>query len=265
MIQTLSRTLTALLVFIATANLALADEKNQEPRWFYATVGTGVDFNRGDFGEDITTNSASIPFFAKLEWEPVTLRVSVPLLYIEGSDQISGDGTEGSDADEAIVAAKSSRFGVGDIVTSLTYSYYPDRYSSLPIIDLIGQIRIPTSQPGNLGSRGTDLTFGTELAKTFGLFSIFGGASYRIKTAQDLDNIWLASGGASIKIVKWLRVGAAYDFRQASTPRATDSHEVSPYVSIRLSEHLRLTPYGLIGLSNSAPDWGLGTTVSYQF
>lgn len=262
-VRSLRQTLVAIFLLLVVAeNVAAADEATRIDRRFYATVGTGFDFNRGDFGEDINTNTASIPFFVKLEWEPVTFRASVSVLYIDGSDQISGEGDEARDDD---IAGDRQSFGVGDITTSLTYTYYPERHSALPIVDLIVKVKIHTATPDDMGSSGTDLTLGTELAKTFGRLSVFGGAHYRRKTGGQFDDIWLASAGASVKIAKWISIGGAYDFRKASTSRSTDSHEVSPFVSLRMSEHVRLTPYGLIGLSDGAPDWGFGSTVSYQF
>ncbi len=266
-VSSLRRALVSILAFvIGAANAAADDETARTDRRFYATIGTGFDFNRGDYGErdaagkEVTTDTASIPFFAKLEWEPVTFRVSVPVLYIDGSDQISGDGVSGDG-----IAGERKSFGVGDVTTSLTYTYYPSRESALPIVDLTAKVKIHSATPDDMGSSGTDLTIGTELAKTFGLVSVFGGAHYRFKTGQNFDNIWLASVGASIKIAKWISLGGAYDFREASTPGSTNSHEVSPFVSLRLSDHVRLTPYGVAGLSDGAPDWGVGSSVSYQF
>ncbi len=262
-VRSLRQTLVAIfLLMVVAENVAAADEATRIDRRFYASVGTGFDFNRGDFGEDINTNTASIPFFVKLEWEPVTFRASASALYIDGSDQISGEGDEGRNDG---MAGDRQSFGVGDITTSLTYTYYPERHSALPIVDLIVKVKIHTASPDDMGSSGTDWTLGTELAKTFGPLSVFGGAHYRRKTGGQFDDIWLASAGASVKIAKWISIGGAYDFRKASTSRSTDSHEVSPFVSLRMSEHVRLTPYGVIGLSDGAPDWGFGSTVSYQF
>jgi len=252
------------LIQIGTA--ASAEEEEAGARRFYATIGTGFDFNRGDYGEEdadgdsVTTDTASIPFFAKFEWEPVTFRVSVPVLYIDGSDQITGGGLEGDG-----VAEDRQSFGIGDVTTSLAYTYYPERQSALPIVDLIVKVRIHSSTPKDLGSSGTDVSVGTELSKSFGPFSVFGGASRRFKTGKNFDDVWLASAGGSLRFARWIAVGAAYDFREASTAGATDSHEVSPYVSLRLSDHIRMTPYGLIGLSDGSPDWGAGSSLSYEF
>ena len=247
-------------------NAASAEEESVLARRFYATIGTGFDFSRGDYGErdaagrSVETDTASIPFFAKLEWEPITFRASVAVLYIDGSDQVTDGGLQGDGA-----ANERTTFGLGDVTTSLTYTYYPERRSALPIVDLIVKVRLHTATPSDLGTNGTDVALGTELAKTFGPVSVFGGASYRFKTGQNFDNVWLASTGASIKIARWISAGAAYDFREASTAGSTNSHEVSPFVSLRMSEHVRLTPYAVIGLSDGAPDWGAGTTVSYEF
>jgi hypothetical protein len=261
----LRQTLIAICLLLI-ANIASAGEESGSVGRFYATIGTGFDFNRGDYGErdangrTLTTDTASIPFFAKLEWEPLTFRASIPVLYIDGSDQVTDGGVQNDG-----IADERQTFGIGDITTSLTYTYYPQQRSALPIVDLIVKVRVHTAMPSDLGSSGTDVTAGTELAKTFGLLTIFGGAGYRFRTAQNLDNIWLASAGGSVKIAKWISVGAAYDFRETSTSGSTNSHEVSPFVSLRVNQHVRVTPYAVIGLSDGAPDWGAGSTVSYEF
>ena len=94
---------------------------------------------------------------------------------------------------------------------------------------------------------------------------MFGGFSRRFKTGKDFDDIWLASVGGAMRLAKWISIGAAYDFREASTKRNSASHEISPYASLRLSDHVRMTPYGVIGFSDGAPDWGVGSSLSYEF
>jgi len=250
----------------SVALVSAAEEEVDQDQRLYVSIGSGFDFSRGDYGEEdangnsVTTNVASVPFFTKIEWEPITFRASIPVLYIDGSDQVTAEGPQTTGAIET-----RRTFGVGDLTTSLAYTYYPDHESVLPIVDFIVKVRIHSSTPDDLGASGTSVSVGTELSKSFGRFSVFSGVSRRFNTGKDFDDVWLATVGGAVRFVDWLSVGAAYDFRQASTTASSDSHEVSPYASLRLSEHVRLTPYGVIGLSNGSPDWGVGSSVSYEF
>ena len=265
--------LAAILLFFA-GTLAAAAETVPDDHPVYVSIGTGIDFSRGDYGErdangnQIETDVVSVPFFTKIEWEPVTFRASIPVLYVDGSNQIAallngGDSGGGGGGDGA--ANRQTTVGVGDVTTSLTYSYYPDRDSVLPIVDLSVGIKIPSARPKSLRSPGVDITLGVEIAKTFDRLSVFAGVRRRFKTDDDFDDIWLTSVGSAVKLAKWISLGVAWDFREGSTGFSPDSHEISPYASLRLSEHTRLTPYGVIGLTDGAPDWGVGTTISYEF
>jgi hypothetical protein len=56
-----------------------------------------------------------------------------------------------------------------------------------------------------------------------------------------------------------------YDYREGSSSDSGDSHELGPYVSYRLTSHWKLGAYGFFGLSRSAADFGLGTTLGYRW
>lgn len=239
-------------------------------RRLYVTLGAGVDFSQGDYGDvdvdgkTIVTNSGSVSVFSKIEWEPVTFRISVPFVVVDGSDRVaSGEvGTEpvGNDA-----AVDQTDYGLGDVTTSLTYTYYPPSdLPALPTIDLTTRVKIPTAM-SNLGTGNTDVTLQAELSKSIGRFSGFVGSGYRFRGGSGFDDTWLAFVGLGLRITDGVSLGVAYDYRQSSTDFSDDGHEISPYASFRLSRRVRLVPYGVIGLSEGSPDWGLGSTVAYTF
>jgi hypothetical protein len=246
------------------------EQQEPEPQYrrFYASVGFGFDFSTGDYGEPEDTDYWSFPAFAKLEYDPVTLKVSIPYSVIDGADEfVVGDN------DVVSATGSSTRHGFGDIVTSLTYSWYPEE-EILPIVDLRVKAKIPTASEGDdIGTGETDITLGFELAESFGPITAFGGASYRFKGGRP-DDIWLATVGANVRFAKLipglpaarrLSIGTAYDYRQSSSDFAEDSHEVAVFSSYRFDSHRRLSPYAVFGLSENAPDWGLGATFTYQF
>jgi len=244
---------------------AVSSDSEEVQRRLYATLGFGLDFSRGDYGEPDTTNSGSIPATLKLEWEPITFRISVPFLAINGSDNVIGgtDGPISSDGGDAPTGSRSFRYGIGDVVTSLTYTYYPSA-PGVPIFDFITKVKIPTAS-STLGTGKTDVTLQLEAYKGFGRASVFGGFGYRFKGGGSYEDILLASGGVGFRVAGGIQAGLAYDWRESALRTGGSSHELSPYMSFRIGEHVRFGPYAVIGLSEQAPDWGVGTSLSYEF
>ena len=128
--------------------------------------------------------------------------------------------------------------------------------------------KLPTaSRSKGLGTGAVDVTFGAEVSKTFGAVTPFANIGYRLPGDPknfDLHNAWTASGGASILVGKSSLI-ASYDYRQSSSDLAKDSHELFGAFSTPLSKKLSLTAYGSAGLSDGAPDFGVGGMVTAQF
>jgi hypothetical protein len=233
-------------------------------RRFYSSMGLGSDFSRGKYGTTESTNSLSIPALLKLEWEPVALRVSVPFLLINGSDDVLAL-TDGPTSSGGSVLGESYRYGLGDISTSLTYTYYPTRTLKwVPLVDLRVKVKIPTAD-SDLGTQKTDTTLQFELTKRFGPLGVFGGFGYRFKGGAAYDDVLLGSVGTSYRATKTLSAGLAFDWRESSINGVPDSKELSPSLSIRVNEHARFGPYGVVGFSNSSPDWGIGAMSTWNF
>jgi hypothetical protein len=220
---------------------------DEAPRRFYASAGVGFDFSRGDYGDPATTNALAIPFALMLELEPITFRLSLPYSVADGFENNLSDGN-GSEA--------------GDLTASLSYTYYPSA-KALPILDLTTKVKFPTAND-KLGTGKTDVTLQFELSKSLGSLSGFGSFGYRFKEGFYRD-IVLASLGAGYRVSRSFSMGVAYDYRQASVRGAQDYHEISPNLSFRSGEHLRFGPYGVVGLSEPAPNWGLGANVTWIY
>ena len=230
-----------------------------ERRRFYASAGFGFDFNRGDYGEPKKTNTVSIPAFIKLEYEPVTVRLQIPYVIIDGSQDFIIDGDEGETA-----TGSKLRDGIGDMVASFTYTRFPI-IDYVPIIDVTTKIKIPTANDKQgIGTGKVDVTLQLEVSESFGAVNVFAAGGHRFKGGAP-KNVWLASTGASIRVAERVNVGVAYDYRQGSFDPRRDSHEISPFASFRFGSIFRWNPYLLFGLSENAPDWGVGSTITANF
>lgn len=250
----------ALLVVLGATHAATAQE-NVEQRRFFASMGMGFDFNRGDYGETETTTVGSVPVYLKLEWSPVTWRVSIPFVLVDGYVDVIRD-RDGAVPTTGSFDETSTEYGIGDTVTSLSYSWYPP-LRWLPIIDLTGGVKIPTA--GNkLGTGKVDATGSIDVWQMLGPVSVFGGFGYRYKGGKQYQNILIANSGVAWRMTDWINGGLTYQWRESSVGRG-DAHDISPYLSIRTGVHTRFGPYAIVGLSQNAPDWGIGGTFTYEF
>ena len=265
-----------LLICLAAAfpgGFAAADEAvpaQEEPRRFFASAGVGFDYSTGDYGESVTTDLYTPSLFVKLEYEPplpwdvavpLTFKVFVPYVVIDGPDDV----LPGEGATTLLQEPAERRHGIGDVVASLAYTYYP-REKFVPIVDVYTKVKIPSASTSkSIGTGHADVTFGIELFEQLGPVGVFGGGGYRIKGGAQYHDIWLASVGGQVSFGRRVSLGLAYDFRQASTDGVGDSHELAPYLSLRLTDHLLVAPYGVIGLSTNAPAWGLGGSFVVNF
>ena len=251
--------LSILLAALFVAGVSHAGEtSDDQARRFYASAGVGFDYSTGDYGDPEKSHFFAPSLFGKVEYEPITLKLSIPYVVVDG-DLIVGEGGGGG-------GSTATRDGIGDVVTTVIYSYFPDNEYLPTIIEPSVKLKIPTgSEKEGLGTGKTDVSFGLELTQTLGSVTVFGSGAYRVKTGSTYDNIWLASLGANVKIGDRASAGLAYDFRQASTNSVGDSHELIPMASFRVSEKLRFGPYAVIGLSTNAPDWGLGGMLTVNF
>lgn len=244
------------------ANEARSGEWNQQTdsvRRFYASAGIGFDFSRGDYGEPDDTNVGSASGFVKLEYDPITFKLLVPYVVINGSNNvIDGENKQGT------TGSSDRRYGIGDVVTTLTYRWFPER-AYVPIVDVSTKIKIPVaSEKNNIGTGEVDVTFQLEVSEMSGPVNFFAAGGYRFKGGF-YNDIWLASVGSSVRLGQRTSIGIAYDFRQGSTRPRRDSHEISPFASFRVGSQLRFGPYLVIGLSENSPDWGTGATFSVGF
>ncbi len=263
----------AIVGCIACASHAQAADDDLA-RWLHGElrVGTGVDYSRGDYDEDVDTEMIYVPFtvtylFDQFAPTPTSrdqleLKVSVPYLDVEGALEA---GAEDSTREK----------GIGDIQLGVSYLYYPER-TWLPASELGFRVKIPTAdEDRGLGTGKTDYTLQLTLFQRYGDFVPFVSGGYRFIGENEPDfrlrDGAIASAGLSwIPVEKW-SVGMSYDWRQAiskrSVPgstasdalvRSDDGHELTFFGSVPMRSWLRLSPYVVAGLSQGSPDFAVG-------
>lgn len=266
-----SRLLTGLIaiasVFGASSNAwAVApDDYEDEPPWSL-TMSTGLDFTTGDYGSNTKTDTWYVPLGVKFEFEPIILKVTVPYLIIDGDGSVVGGGDGGVITGSGLFNGIND--GLGDVILSGSYVYFPDA-SWLPVTELTGKVKFPTGdEDKDLGTGEFDYTIQLDVSKAFGRVTPLGTVGYRFMgdpPGLDLNDFLFASGGLSLRLGEGVSVGAIYDWRDNSSPQTKDKHEAVGFASFDLSERLSFNPYGVVGLSKYASDWGLGFQVGVTF
>ncbi|AYH43500.1 hypothetical protein [Azoarcus sp. DN11] len=222
------------------------------------TLTTGLDYSRGDFGTNTTSETWYMPIAAKYETGPVTLKLTVPYLSVKNA-VVTQEGTpiQGTNC-------SGTKTGMGDITASAGYNLLDGNSGGL-LLDAVAKVKAPTAENDCLGSAKTDYALQFDVAKTFGALTTFGTLGWKDMGNKDLRNPFYASVGISTKVAPDTTVGAAYDWRGKLSTGSDPISEASLFVSQKLSAQWKLQVYGVKGFSDNSPDWGGGMMVSYTY
>ena len=232
------------------------------------TVAIGAEWTTGDYGGDTDTDLFFVPLSLGLETNKWFVRASLPYLEIDGPGLFLGDNipvVRGRGEPER--GEDESVSGFSDL--SLTAGHSFDLNSSGDLrLDLTGRVKVPTaSDEDNLGSGEFDYSFAAGLSKVTGQWSHFGDIGYRITGDPEdrpLNDTLFATIGTSYLMRNSTTIGLAYDFSESATPETDNSHEISSWLSFRIHKKTRLQLYGLVGLSDGGPDYGIGTRIRFK-
>lgn len=245
------------------AGTATVVHAQSDPQGPDLSITTGVDYSSGDYGTGVDTDILVVPVAARLRAGDVRFSASIPYIRINGAGSIVGGDGGPIVIDPTTPATKRS--GIGDLTLGVNYAVPEDRIGVG--LDFGARVKLPTAKSG-LGTGKTDVSFSSELSRTFGTVTPFIQGGYRIMgdpDGVDLDNVFFGSVGASAALGSGGSVLlASYDYRQATTDFVEDSQEVFGAFSTPLSKALNLTFYGSAGLSDGAPDYGVGAMITIK-
>lgn len=256
------------VVGIATATPAAAQSigKAEKAADTFATsfsVTTGVDYSSGNYGTGIDTNILVVPVMGRLTAGNWRLSAVLPWVRVNGANVIPG--AEGGPVVIDPNAPRTTREGIGDLSLSATYAI-PEE--SLGVgLEFTGRVKLPTGSTSKSLSTGkTDFSGSAELSKTFGTVTPFVEVGYTVRgdpSYIDLNNTWFGSVGASVVVGKSVLL-ASYDYQQATSPLTKDSQDVFGAFAMPVGRRLTFTVYGSAGLSDGAPDYGVGGMVTVK-
>lgn len=236
---------------------------------FELSFTTGADTSVGDYGGFQETNILVIPFSLRAKRGPFRVSATVPYVRIDGPASIVAAG--GGESEPIVInpflpGPRQVRKGLGDVNLAVTWSL-PSRLPGGVEVDLSARVKLPTSSRRKaLGTGKTDFTVMAEASRRVGIVTPFVTFGYRMPgnlAGVELKNVPIASVGASVPVGNLVAI-ASYDYSGASSRFSFDSHGLFTALSGPVGDRLNLTTYGTVGVTEGAPNYGLGVVVSFR-
>ncbi len=227
---------------------------------------TGLDISTGDYGESTSTDIFYLPLTVKYSVFPWRYKVTLPFLSIHGPGTLVGgiDGVEVTHSDNAEVTTNS---GPGDVQLSVSWAL-DSLWNSLPYIDLVGKIKLPTAdESAGLGTGETDYQMQIDIAHVYEKFTPLATLGYKIPgdtKTTDYRNQFLASVGFDYKLNETKNSGLLFDFRQASTDGTVNKNELLGYINWKINKKFSVNTYLIAGFGDASPDIGGGIQFSLK-
>lgn len=231
------------------------------------SFSTGVSYSSGDYGAPAKTKLLVVPFSLRASAGDWRFSATLPYLRIDSPGNIVGGGTGGPIViDPNAPATREVRKGLGDLSLGASYTLPSGTLGGFDL-DLSGRVKLPTSsERKSLGTGKTDFAVSAELSRTIGIWSPFVNVGYRFygdPEGFDLRNGPSASVGTTVQLGTTVAI-ASYDYSRATSRATNDAHELFGALSGPLSDRLNWTAYGIAGLSEGSPDYGLGLLITFK-
>lgn len=234
---------------------------------------TGFDYSRGDYGLDRDSTLVFVPVGVTVDRGFFRFGLSIPFLYSDGVTSSTLGGVGGPFTSETDRVG-----GIGQVVTSASYLIDPP-IEALPWVELGGQVLWPTRTAEALGTGSFGFTAQVDLFEAYRLgprasagdraggmdarptitpFATLGRNFYLVDSLRDR---FFTTVGVALRLTDRWSGGLAYDWFQATSRDLDDAQQLVPYVSYAISARCRVGPYAVAGLSDGAPDYGVGLSI----
>lgn len=231
-------------------------------------VSLGAEYTSGDYGTANTTDMWYLPATFRYGTDRGLLRLTVPYLVITGNGTVvPAGGNHHVVGPGPTTTSRVTESGLGDIVAAGTYYLVPQT-ARRPSLDVTGKIKLGTAdEDRNLGTGENDYSVQLELAKTRDRMLFFGSVGYKLlgdPSPFDLDNIFYGDVGGQWRVDARRNVGLDLYLAESPTAAGSSAAEMTAYLNHKLDAKRSLQFYGLLGLSDGSPDWGVGIAISFR-
>lgn len=225
------------------------------------TATIGAEYTEGKYGTPDRTEQWTYPLMFRYETGPLTLRLNVPYVEVRG--------TVRRDTGGSVSATPRTERGLGDVTGSAFYNLVDSRRAAVGM-DLGLKIKFATADKSKtlLTTGETDYSLQADFYKNYGNTTPFATLGWTRKgdpTGINFRNPFYGSVGASFKLSDRASAGLAYDYREKLLSGSKPISEASLFATYKLTGNWKAQVYGLAGLSDGSPDWGLGGTLGYTY
>ena len=215
-------------------------------------IATGVNVTSGSYGGTAEIEDIDVPLVFSVDFERWAFTARVPYLTVHTTE--AGQTTTDS--------------GIGDVNASVTVFDVASDWERGLALDITGAAKFGTADPDkNLGTGENDVSIYFDGYKFFDSLTLLGSVGHRWRgsTADaPLNDVFLATVGATFRAGNGALFGAAYDYRESAIEGFDDIRELRGFASVPLSENWVVECYAFTGLTDSSADWGGGIAVATQ-
>jgi hypothetical protein len=259
-------------------------------------IGFTPSYSRGNFGTNTTSDFVYVPVSIRRLFRDGDISVVVPFVSVtsNGTATLVGgqptptvredcyrrSGTEFRfdkpecvallNANQGVRAGqKETHSGLGDIIVRGRY-YAIEEKDYVPLIAVTARVKIPTaSESKGLGTGALDHGYGVELSKMLGdkwIAFLDGGYNFiGNPEGRDLQNQYWVDVGGGHYLTKSLLVSVYYEEYRSLVADRVNIRDVFFAFNYKASEAWRFNGGVTVGVSNSAPDYGVSLGTSYRF
>lgn len=240
-------------------------------------VSVGAEYSTGAYGGAEDTVIYETPLTLRYRAGDWSFRARIPFASVDGPggvvpgaiDDNGGDrsGPGGGSDDivlnplgEVLGGVRAS--GLADISLSTTWS---GNLGADTYLDLTGRVTLPTGDADkDLGTGETDFGLAAEIGHNFGGASLYAFAGYRFRGGAGREDGAQFGGGGYVTIADGVIAGLDAGWSESSLNNLDQSAELTGYASFGLSKDFRLSVFALTGLTDNAPDFGAGLTLTWN-
>lgn len=258
-------------------------------------IGVTPSYSSGNFGTNTTSEFVYVPTSIRRLFRDGDVTVVIPFVSVTsngsatlvggqptpiGEDCYRRSGTEFRfDDPECVALLNSGRLstreqkvthsGLGDIILRGRY-YAVEEKDYVPLIALTSRIKVPTASASKgLGTGALDHGYGVEMSKLLGdkwIAFLDGGYNFigdpEGRTLQ--NQYWFDVGGGRY-LTKSLLMSVYYEEYRSLVASRVNIRDVFFAFNFKASDAWRFNGGVTVGLSNSAPDYGVSLGTSYRF
>lgn len=233
------------------------------------SLGVGLEYEKGDYGTADTTETWTVPVNVRYRTGNVAYAITVPYISAESNGEItvrSGGGRHTTSTSGT--RAPQSESGIGDIGLAASYFLPPTADKDLYLFFTARVMLASGDEDAGLGTGETSYALEFSLDKYVRNDLYFATIGYEFVNdapGTDYQDGLYGLMGMMHPLERRFSVGGSLYYSQASTPGFDDLVELNALFRQRLDAQNALSGYLLLGLSDSAADWGAGLNVRHYF